>query len=515
MDKAIEVLSVDFAEDEALQHLVRVAAPVARSEAEEVAALHGGALSNRAMEAISQGTRAEALARGGAGDPASTVGVAGSQGQGQEGSAEAAVAVDDAEDLITRAMGYDHRGHVVSEMDEGFADFALRGGAADAHDAWSQRRMMQRRVFKLAGLLAAVTERLERLGLAMAAAKRKAASGSQGGIGAASGAGADVPCAGPDAAQSKALASLKTPFTKGRPAFLALLRSCVSKATSSVAVKRAALQTFYALLCSPVAVSRGELAALATPVVVDAAADGASSLDEPIMRCLLAAASPSRLGPSAVLRIASTGIDGAVVTRAGRRQLGSLGAQPPNRQYRSIEFCRVLLERASGRSIQPAVRRRLVEALVAALQSRSAAVRDLAAGCLSEALDLSETEGDDVELAKLMRGVDLLKAASLAGKAPASMRGHEAIGGMGGARYEGAEGESPFLGRNAMPRSVRAAGLSVAKLGKVAEGVAQATLGVPRLPSLRRLAERRLQELLMSSGDGTAGMSGTGEVADV
>lgn len=134
----------------------------------------------------------------------------------------------------------------------------------------------------------------------------------------------------------------------------------------------------------------------------------------------------------------------------------------------------------------------------------------MAAGCLSEALDLVETEGDDVELPSMMQGVDLLKAASLAGKAPAAMKGAGPDQrSMGGARFESDDGTSPFLGRNGMPSSVRAAGLSIAKLGRVADAAARSTLGQPRVPSLRRQAERRLQELLMGSGDGTAGMAGT------
>jgi len=141
----------------------------------------------------------------------------------------------------------------------------------------------------------------------------------------------------------------------------------VSKATSSIAVKRAALNLFYALLRSPLNVKRGELAAVVAPIVIDACADGASSLDEPIMQCLLQAAAERRLGPSTVLRLVSTGIDGVAYTASGSRSLGSLGAQPPNRQYRCIEFCRVVIERVPGNKVRVEVRRRLVRALVSAL----------------------------------------------------------------------------------------------------------------------------------------------------
>lgn len=108
---------------------------------------------------------------------------------------------DDPDGIIAAAMGYDHRGHVVADMEiaeEGAAegqDQTWRGAGSRAGGggrSWVARRRDNNRVLKLADMIAAVTERLDRLTMVADAVSAMNAASFTRSIGPASGAGAGV-----------------------------------------------------------------------------------------------------------------------------------------------------------------------------------------------------------------------------------------------------------------------------------------------------------------------------------
>lgn len=211
---------------------------------------------------------------------------------------------------------------------------------------------------------------------------------------------------------------------------------------------------------------------------ITAATDGRARFDA----TLASVESSALAGGSAAC--ASNGSHGASARLlAGRLVRASQLA--PQLQTRVLQWVRGAVARAGLEELPEGLLLVVARAAVAALEDRSAAVRDSAASCLGGCLDLL---GDKDTVRALMDGVDLLKASRLALLCPASSSP------LSGSAGEPSAGETALFESRAPRDGQVGTGTSATAARLCDEGFTRP----PRLPSLRRLCERRLQAMVIT-----------------